>query len=141
MFVLGSLTDQYRNKKNGNRRWTGKVYLFDGGSRNLIAEVYGDSAEEMRARKHAVASALQITQENKNMTMPHLMNCSHQADGWCLECVKREHDNREIEKREEFTVAYAAVEWLCGRITDADLKAVVAQYSAREPAASTEGGK
>lgn len=21
------------------------------------------------------------------MTMPHLMNCSHRGDGWCLECV------------------------------------------------------
>jgi len=21
------------------------------------------------------------------MTMPHLMNCEHQADGWCLDCV------------------------------------------------------
>lgn len=21
------------------------------------------------------------------MTMPHLMNCNHLADGWCLECV------------------------------------------------------
>lgn len=22
------------------------------------------------------------------MTMPHLMNCSHSEDGWCLDCVK-----------------------------------------------------
>ena len=22
------------------------------------------------------------------MTMPHLMNCDHQGDGWCLACVK-----------------------------------------------------
>lgn len=21
------------------------------------------------------------------MTMPHLMNCEHQAEGWCLDCV------------------------------------------------------
>ena len=21
------------------------------------------------------------------MTIPHLMNCSHSPDGWCLECV------------------------------------------------------
>ena len=21
------------------------------------------------------------------MTMPHLMNCSHSPDGWCLDCV------------------------------------------------------
>ena len=24
------------------------------------------------------------------MTMPHLMNCPHLADGWCLSCVKNE---------------------------------------------------
>ncbi len=23
------------------------------------------------------------------MTMPHLMNCSHSEDGWCLDCVKK----------------------------------------------------
>ncbi len=22
------------------------------------------------------------------MTMPHLMNCPHSPDGWCLDCVK-----------------------------------------------------
>lgn len=22
------------------------------------------------------------------MTMPHLMNCNHSDDGWCLECVR-----------------------------------------------------
>jgi len=22
------------------------------------------------------------------MTMPHLMNCLHSEDGWCLDCVK-----------------------------------------------------
>jgi hypothetical protein len=22
------------------------------------------------------------------MTMPHLSNCVHQGDGWCLDCVK-----------------------------------------------------
>ena len=26
------------------------------------------------------------------MTMPHLMNCSHSPDGWCLDCVKEEWD-------------------------------------------------
>ena len=25
------------------------------------------------------------------MTMPHLMNCAHSEDGWCLECVKELH--------------------------------------------------
>lgn len=27
-----------------------------------------------------------------NMTMPHLENCQHSASGWCLDCVKAEHD-------------------------------------------------
>ena len=26
------------------------------------------------------------------MTMPHLMNCDHSDTGWCLDCVKRMHD-------------------------------------------------
>ena len=26
------------------------------------------------------------------MTMPHLMNCAHMADGWCLDCVIQLHD-------------------------------------------------
>lgn len=29
------------------------------------------------------------------MTMPHLMNCPHSSDGWCLECVKEMHDEFE----------------------------------------------
>lgn len=24
------------------------------------------------------------------MTIPHLMNCSHSVDSWCLDCVKEE---------------------------------------------------
>lgn len=29
------------------------------------------------------------------MTMPHLMNCDHCDDGWCLDCVKALHDEKE----------------------------------------------
>lgn len=29
------------------------------------------------------------------MTMPHLMNCDHSDDGWCLDCVKALHDEKE----------------------------------------------
>lgn len=29
------------------------------------------------------------------MTMPHLMNCRHSDVGWCLTCVKDEHDANE----------------------------------------------
>lgn len=27
------------------------------------------------------------------MTMPHLMNCGHDENGWCLACVKEQHDD------------------------------------------------
>lgn len=30
------------------------------------------------------------------MTMPHLMNCSHSCDGWCLECVKDMQNKYEL---------------------------------------------
>lgn len=29
------------------------------------------------------------------MTMPHLMNCAHSADGWCLDCVGHLHAEAE----------------------------------------------
>ena len=30
------------------------------------------------------------------MTMPHLMNCNHQDEGWCLDCVKEMHDSSKM---------------------------------------------
>lgn len=36
------------------------------------------------------------------MTMPHLMNCSHQDSGWCLACVNEMHQKLEsLEKDQE----------------------------------------
>jgi len=29
------------------------------------------------------------------MTMPHLMNCPHKDDGWCLACVKELWEEKE----------------------------------------------
>lgn len=29
------------------------------------------------------------------MTMPHLMNCEHMPDGWCLACVGKLHADAE----------------------------------------------
>lgn len=29
------------------------------------------------------------------MTMPHLMNCSHNGDGWCIPCVKQLWEEKE----------------------------------------------
>jgi len=31
------------------------------------------------------------------MTMPHLMNCSHSDNGWCLDCVKKLYDSKQVE--------------------------------------------
>jgi hypothetical protein len=41
------------------------------------------------------------------MTMPHLMNCEHSSNGWCLDCVKMMHDRlqerlAELEEQVEF---------------------------------------
>lgn len=41
------------------------------------------------------------------MTMPHLMNCSHSEDGWCLECVKQLHDDREYVIYQQLKIAEA----------------------------------
>ena len=30
------------------------------------------------------------------MTMPHLQNCDHSDTGWCLDCVKKLHDEWEL---------------------------------------------
>lgn len=61
--------------------------------------------------------------------MPHLMNCPHSTDGWCLECVKELHDEGEARYEDYLKllpVAYAAEEWASGRISITDLAAAVA---------------
>lgn len=72
------------------------------------------------------------------MTMPHLMNCSHSEDGWCLECVKALHDDFETAESESqrlrmerdslLPVVYAASEFSAGRIDDRQLLDVVEAY-------------
>lgn len=34
------------------------------------------------------------------MTMPHLMNCPHSPDGWCLDCVKELWDEKDKLEKE-----------------------------------------
>jgi N-acetyl-beta-hexosaminidase len=66
--VLGGIIDTYRGKANGKRRYVGKVLLFDGRRKpvkSVMAEVYGDTMEEMRRRKHAVAAALKALEETE----------------------------------------------------------------------------
>lgn len=63
------------------------------------------------------------------MTMPHLENCVHSDDGWCLDCVKKLHDEGEAKYRDYLgllPVAYAAEEWASGNITAADFAMVAA---------------
>lgn len=36
------------------------------------------------------------------MTMPHLMNCGHSDEGWCLDCVKAMHDETGMTLRDYF---------------------------------------
>lgn len=83
---------------------------------------------------------VEVQQQGKNMTMPHLMNCSHSDDGWCLDCVKELNDgaNRKIDEwysayMEFLGVVYAAGEWHAKRINDEQFRRVIADYKARHP--------
>ena len=45
------------------------------------------------------------------MTMPHLMNCQHSEDGWCLDCVKESREKKQSEiKRLRAVILVAATE-------------------------------
>lgn len=70
------------------------------------------------------------------MTMPHLMNCMHSEEGWCIPCVKElhadfetaENESRRLrqERDELLPVVYAAEEWACGRISATQFGEVIA---------------
>ncbi len=51
------------------------------------------------------------------MTMPHLMNCNHSDDGWCLDCVKELHDKYE-HSRDKCERKDAMDKYLRGRFKD-----------------------
>ena len=48
------------------------------------------------------------------MSMSRITNCPHSADSWCLDCVRKEHD--ELTKRAEDAENEAVM--LAGRLTD-----------------------
>ena len=50
------------------------------------------------------------------MTMPHLCNCSHDPDGWCLDCVAEEHDRYEALLEEAKKVRQKALTKATGAI-------------------------
>ena len=82
------------------------------------------------------------------MTMPHLMNCPHSADSWCLDCVKELQDKYESSRSELFErncqyiemglIAWAADEWHEGRITDAQLHEQISVKNRRKDAKFVE---
>lgn len=43
------------------------------------------------------------------MTMPHLMNCPHQGEGWCLACVKQLWEENESKKEGDETCGPTSV--------------------------------
>lgn len=55
--ILPSIRDKYRNNRK-SRRYVGQVLIIDGGKTRVIAEVYGETMELMRKRKHAIAKLL-----------------------------------------------------------------------------------
>jgi hypothetical protein len=55
------------------------------------------------------------------MTMPHLINCDHSEDGWCLDCVKTLHDEHDRLR----SIAYAAEEFVMGHIDENQLAEMV----------------
>jgi hypothetical protein len=45
------------------------------------------------------------------MTQPQLMNCSHNPDGWCLDCVKELYDKKDSLKILERLSQHAGDLW------------------------------
>ena len=66
------------------------------------------------------------------MTMPHLMNCGHSDDSWCLECVREEWErNQKIINAHECDRVAQRHSQAVDRITIADQKAEVERLRAR----------
>ena len=70
------------------------------------------------------------------MTMPHLMNCQHSDSGWCLECVKKMHDDYEAsldEMRSDYAdvmVVYnAACDFVASDISEEQFIQIVVDMS------------
>ena len=61
------------------------------------------------------------------MTAPHLMNCPHREDGWCLDCVA-DLGNENWRLREQL----AAEREACAKICDAAAKEAVADIEYRD---------
>jgi hypothetical protein len=94
-----------------------------------------------------------------DMTMPHLMNCSHSSDSWCLNCVKDLHESRQsdsarkvdevwdevlrllkerVRKRRELVAKFDADYKLLAKIRDEEVESVIEQLEQRRR--KSEGG-
>lgn len=62
--ILPRINDRWRNLRNGKKRWTGQVLRFDPKPR-VIADVYGDTLEEMKGRMSVVCEALKNLEQPK----------------------------------------------------------------------------
>ncbi|NCX55913.1 MAG: hypothetical protein EBW87_01750 [Burkholderiaceae bacterium] len=66
-----------------------------------------------------------------NIERPHLENCLHHPDGWCLDCVKDQHE--EMEKYQALWVrclpaVRASADYSCGRISFNDFVSIIEDY-------------
>lgn len=60
------------------------------------------------------------------MTMPHLMNCPHQGEGWCLQCV----NNLVLETARPPRGFVACSEWVAALGAEADTAIKRSDYAA-----------
>jgi hypothetical protein len=75
------------------------------------------------------------------MTIPHMMNCSHQGEGWCLECVnymvnKFDRLHREVEALRRFgnkDCTAMADEWLARKGWEEDEERIVPDDPKTDP--------
>ena len=51
------------------------------------------------------------------MTMPHLMNCPHSEDGWCLSCVKELwEEGTTVELNRQLSISVDGQRWSVGQV-------------------------
>lgn len=82
------------------------------------------------------------------MTMPHLMNCSHSGEGWCIDCVREQHNEIEAIETQRDALLAACQELIacldpfsgdvCFQSEDSARSAVVTMIAAMKSAANPQ---